>query len=462
MKAPETVKKFHLLKTGDTVVVAFSGGADSSALLHWLCKERDVHKLTVYAAHIHHGLRGKEADRDEAFVRRCCEKWKVSLFVLHVDVRVEAARTGESEETCGRRLRYAFLEQKAGELHAKIATAHTLSDSIETVLFHLTRGTGLAGLRGIPASRGKIIRPLIETTRAEVEEYCARNTLSFVTDSTNFSHTYARNRIRLDVIPVLRGINPSLERTFSRNMRLFASDEAFLREETERLLKRAYIKRNRPWEQSGFSVSILRGSSLQGRALTLAAARATGFTPEATHVEAMKSLLEKGSGQISLHGKWLAEVEGNRLYFYIPPISLEIQNFSAPFVPGKTKIGPIFLQTSVVEMENINKMKTFSTHYFKNILDCDKINGKVVVRTRKPGDYYHPACHGVGKSLKKLFNEAAIPLTLRAYVPVIVDDLGIIWVGGFGPDMRCAQSASTQKAYFCKTVWNDGEDKGVK
>ncbi len=241
MRAAETVERYDMLPRGSAVLAAFSGGADSSALLHFLCSVRGKRGLRVFAAHVNHGLRGAEADRDEAFVRGVCRAWGVPLFAARVNVRAEAEKTGESEELCGRRLRYAFFEKTAAALGARIATAHTLSDCVETILFNLARGTGLSGLCGIPPVRGNIVRPLIETTRAEVEAYCRENGLDFVTDSTNFSRVYGRNRVRLDVVPALRTINPSLEKAVLREIRLFAADEAFLRGETEKLLARAAV-----------------------------------------------------------------------------------------------------------------------------------------------------------------------------------------------------------------------------
>ena len=149
-KVWETIRKYNMLTEGEKVLVGVSGGADSCALLHCLCMLREVMGLTVYACHVHHGLRGAEADRDEVFTAQLCEQLQVPLFVLHKDVGAEAKRRKIGTEQCGREIRYAFFEEKAAALGAKIATAHTASDNTETVLFHLTRGSGITGLCGIP------------------------------------------------------------------------------------------------------------------------------------------------------------------------------------------------------------------------------------------------------------------------------------------------------------------------
>ena len=205
-----------LLQVGDRVIVALSGGADSVTLLHVLCGLRDAADLTVAAVHVHHGLRGADADADEALCRRLCEQWDVPLSVHHIDVAAEAASAHETIEQTGRRLRYACLEREADKQNAKIATAHTASDQAETVLLHLTRGCGLHGLCGIPPRRGGVIRPLLTCSREQVEAYCAAQGLAFATDATNADVTYARNRVRHRVLPELTEINPRVGEALCR------------------------------------------------------------------------------------------------------------------------------------------------------------------------------------------------------------------------------------------------------
>lgn len=455
MQALKTLERFDMLSDGDAVLAAFSGGADSTALLHLLCGLREERRLRVYAAHVNHGLRGEEAARDEAFARTCCKAWNVPLFVLHADVRAEAEKTGESEELCGRRLRYAFFSEKAVDLGAKIATAHTLSDSVETLFLHLARGTGLTGLCGIPPVRGNIVRPLIETTRAEVEAYCTAHGLEYMTDSTNFSRAYGRNRVRLDVVPALRALNPALEQTLLRDMRLFAQDEAVLSGMTQALLRDAAV----PCGTDAWTAAALRASPLCTRALMAAAAHVTGVAPEAVHVRAMETLLQAGSGRTQLKGGWMAVLHQGRLTFSNQKCVTPVQAIYAPLEPGLLEYGPVRLKVTALASGNVKKFESFHKHYLKCILDCDKIKGKAVIRTRRAGDTYHPAGRRVGKSLKKLFNEEAIPLSLRPFVPVAADEMGVIWVGGLGPDMRCAPDMSTRRAYFLS--YDANERKGA-
>lgn len=178
-KVLETIRKYELLKEGDRVVAGISGGADSVALLHCLAKGLPQYRLKLVACHVNHRLRGAESDRDEAFVRSLCSQYEIPCHVLSEDVAALAKERGTGIEECGRELRYRFFRETAagyGE-GTKIATAHTLSDQAETVLFRLARGTGLRGLCGIPPMRGAVVRPLLDVTRKEVERYCAENGL---------------------------------------------------------------------------------------------------------------------------------------------------------------------------------------------------------------------------------------------------------------------------------------------
>ena len=226
-----------MTQPGDTVICAVSGGADSVCMLHVLLSLRNTLGITVEAAHFNHQLRGEESDRDEAFVRTLCAELGVVLHVDNGDVRARAAKTHESVEEAARALRYAFFSSLPG----LIATAHTQDDNLETVLLNLTRGTGLAGLCGIPPRRERFIRPMLAVSRAEIEAYLAQNGLSHVTDSTNFLPDARRNRLRQSVIPLLKAENPSLCETAFRMCRLLEADEAQLSAQAEEALRQARL-----------------------------------------------------------------------------------------------------------------------------------------------------------------------------------------------------------------------------
>ena len=238
-KARRDCARLGLLEKGDSVIAALSGGADSVALLHFLISVKEQYDLTIHAAHLNHGIRGEEAQRDESFCKILCEKYNVPFHLRRRDIPALARARGVSEELCGREERYAFFEELAEPLNAKIALAHTASDNAETLLFNLSRGASLGGAAAIPQRRGNIIRPLLSCTRAEIEAYCAANGLEYVTDSSNLSDDYTRNRIRHHVIPVLRELNPELESAMLRFSRDAAEVKAYLTRQAQRALEEA-------------------------------------------------------------------------------------------------------------------------------------------------------------------------------------------------------------------------------
>ncbi len=226
------IEKYGMLEKDDTVVVGFSGGADSVSLLYVLLQLKNEFNLNLIGAHVNHGIRGEEADRDENFCREFCLKYGIRFESLKVNVPLLARENSMSEEEYGRKVRYDFFSSLAGE-SGKIATAHNLNDSVETLLFNLARGTSGKGACSIPAVRGNIIRPLIETPREEIESFCEENSLQYVTDSTNFENEYSRNKIRNVVIPALKEINPSAVYAVARYIESAKQDEELLSAITE-------------------------------------------------------------------------------------------------------------------------------------------------------------------------------------------------------------------------------------
>lgn len=219
-------ESLNLLPRKGLILCALSGGGDSVALLHYLKRQG----FFVAAAHFDHQIR-PNSGQDAAFCRRFCRELGVGYWEGAGDVKA----MGGNLEAAARAARYAFLEETAEKIGAEvIATAHTASDNLETVLMHLTRGCGLNGLCGIQPRRGKIVRPMLQTTRKAVERYLEENGLEFVTDQTNLDDSYARNRIRHQVVPVLESVNPRVTEQVSRMTELLRQDEAVLQTLAER------------------------------------------------------------------------------------------------------------------------------------------------------------------------------------------------------------------------------------
>ena len=261
-----TIEKYNLLEKGDKIVVALSGGADSVSLLDALYSLKELYNLTIYTAHVNHGIRGEEADRDENFCKMLSKKYNAELFIKKADVKAIAQQQKISEELCGRNVRYTFFEELSKKLDAKIATAHTASDNAETLLFNIIRGTSVSGAGAIPPRRDNIIRPLIELTRADIEQYCVDNRLEYVNDSTNYTDEYTRNNIRHNIIPILTRINPNFEQAamrFSENAREIAD---YLKAETETagMIAKSYSHMIRQFSKIQFcsSAKIIRAFQL--------------------------------------------------------------------------------------------------------------------------------------------------------------------------------------------------------
>ncbi len=242
-KMRATIKKHNLIESGDSIICAVSGGADSVCLLHAMLALRSEYNLKIYIANVNHLIRGEESDRDSEFVKKIALAADLQIFYREYDVVNIAKKRKIGEEECGRELRYAFFQEIAEQLDgAKIATAHNLNDNAETVLFRLARGTAAQGIGGILYKRDNIIRPLLDVSRKEIEKYLRNNSLSWCEDSTNATPVYARNKLRLEVMPYLREISSGAEEKIVSAARLIAEDNEFINSYAEQELKKCFVK----------------------------------------------------------------------------------------------------------------------------------------------------------------------------------------------------------------------------
>ena len=398
------VEQYSMLSPGDSVIVALSGGADSVSLLHILISIKEKYSLNIYAAHLNHQLRGVEAERDEHFCKILCEKYNVPLYVRKRDIRALSEERGISEELCGRDERYAFFSELSSELDAKVATAHTASDNAETLLFNLARGSSLTGAKGIPPKRGNIIRPLIFCTRSDIERYCRGNSLDYVTDSTNLSDGYTRNKIRHNVIPTLRQINPSFELAALRFCESAALADDFINKSALELIERAKC-------DGGYRAYTLDSSepAALNAALELLCKRQADFSAEARHISLLKGIIKSG-GAVDLGG-FKAVCKQGILRFSPKDIKQMPYNisFSGSF---KFEYNGAHVK---VELDNSNnELKEF------------------VFRTRRGGDRFTFPKRNVTKPLRKALNEQKIPSELRDSLLVMCDGETVLWCEGLG------------------------------
>ncbi len=424
-KVKRTIEEYGMLKEGEAVLCGLSGGADSVTLLLCLCELG----YAVSAVHVNHRLRGAEADRDEDFCRKLCLRLGVPLTVEQVDVKAYCAATGASTEEGARVLRYAAFERSPIE---KIATAHTLSDSLETAVFDLARGSGAKGLCGIPAVRGRFVRPLIECTRGEVEAFLAERGQDFVTDSTNLTDEHSRNRIRHGVIPVLKELNPEAERAFGRLSASLRADDEYLCREAAELLAEAR-------RENGFEARRLASAAepVLSRAVILLLGE-NELPYNSRRVAELCGIIRRG-GKVCLSGNVYALCSGG--LFRISALTEPSRDCVT--VEGERLYEAAGKQASVIITKKdqmnckINRMFTYTA------LDYAKIKGVISIRTRRGGDSIRLEGRGCTKSIKKLFAES-LPAEKRDSVLLLCDGEGPAAVEGFGTAERCAVDASTQ------------------
>ncbi len=406
-------------------VVGFSGGADSTALSHLLLKA--LGRERVLLAHVNHMLRGQEAERDEAACREFARQTGLRLVVSRQDVKRLAREQGLGLEECGRRVRYEFLESLAPGENDRVLTAHNADDNAETLLLHLCRGTGLSGLCGIPYSRGKLLRPLLRTSREDIEAYCKEQGLSYVQDSTNFSEEYARNKLRLSVLPVLRELNPRVVEAMARTMELLCRDRDFLSREAEGLLEQAKAS-------CGLQAAVLLKApeALRAEAVRLWLLRLCPMDLERKHLDAALCCLEQG-GAASLPGGVTVRRACGVLFAGREqkeiPFSVGVGLGKWPLPDGRTLI---LEKKAASQWEKEQKIHNL---LFKTALGCDIIRETpdLTARTRREGDRLSPPGRGLSKPLKQLFQEAGIPPKLRKNAVLLEWNGRVIWCEGIGP-----------------------------
>lgn len=413
-KVSDTIESYGMIAPGDRVITAVSGGADSMALLCVFNTISRIKNFNFTVAHVNHGIRGDEADRDENFVRDFCEKRAIPFVCAHFDVPAIANASGESTEMCGRRLRYSFFEQIDPD--AKIATAHNLNDCEETFFLNLARGATLKGLTGIPPVRGKVIRPLIECSRSQIEAYLNNVGVTFVTDSTNLSDDYSRNKVRHSVIPVLKSLNPDFDDTFRNCVRSLKSENSYLDLLTDEALSEA-----KDGDRFICDKIFTLPEALRNRALIKVFEFYGCRAPEAKHIGI---LCENGS--VNLPG----DITVFSAYGYL-------QKRSELTSPAGTE----FLPVELAEIAGFSLRELSNLGY----ADADALKGSFV-RTRCDGDRFLPAGGQHSRSLKSMFAANKVPPEQRANAVIIEKDGNILYVQGIGTSAFAVPGKNTKEA----------------
>lgn len=457
LKVRETVRKHSLLSPGDRLVVAVSGGPDSVCLVSVLLALSRELDLTLHIAHLDHMFRGAESEGEAVFVADLAKRLGLPATTGKFDVPGYCRQRGLSAQAGAREVRYGFLGRVAEEIKAdRIATGHTASDQAETFLLRLLRGAGITGLAGIPAKRDNIVRPLIEVTREEVLGFLASTGLSFVTDPSNSKPIYARNRVRNELLPLLRQYNPGIVETLAFEAALLRDEDAAM-ETCLSAMTRGVI------EGSGDGMVVNRKAfnalpqAFRRRLLKKAVDAAGTASPGLSRIQVDQAVgfmetAQTGRAMELLHGFTLVR-EYERFLLRKRSESLSLSADLA--VPGKTTV-PAFgleIENTVSGPESREGVGTglpedsgIHNYLWQARFDYDKMGAQILVRNRLAGDWFCPSgMAGKHKKLQDFFVDARIPRERRDLVPLLCAGGSVVWVMGLRTDERFLPGPDTRR-----------------
>lgn len=422
-KVLKTVKKYNMLSKGDRVLIGVSGGADSIALLEFFVSVKEKYDLDICVAHIEHGIRGEDSVNDAEFVKNYCKKLGVNFYLKAIDAPNLAKKAKMGVEEYSRMARYDFFNTIECD---KIATAHNLTDNIETLLFRLARGTGLKGACSIPAVRGKIIRPFIEVSSGEIRKWCNDNNIPYRVDCTNSDSAYSRNLIRLEILPLFEKLNANYQDNIENFISDVNEDYAFIDD---------YVKSIYPKIVKNNEIDLPKLNELDlsiKKRILIMFFDENGYSLNRIHLQSVIDItLKSGKTQIK-------------------------ENVFAISAKGKIRLAKFNdlnkKDEFVTKILNIDEFKDKNIDFY---CDCDKIVGNIIIRAKQAGDRIKPAGRNVSKTLKKLLNESAYPIEKRDKKIVVCDDLGIVGVIGLCADERVKVDCNTAKILTIKLPSED-------
>ena len=452
-----------MLAPGEAVVLGVSGGADSVGLLYILTELKE-YRLKLIVAHLNHGIRPKEGKRDEEFVKGIAASLNLPFELKEVNTPRFKKSSNLSLEEAARILRYEFFKEVLGKYQAqRVATAHTLNDQAETVLMRILRGSGGVGLSGIPpVSEGYIIRPLIETSRSDIEEFLRMKGVNWVEDSSNWARDFLRNRIRLELIPELEKYNPRIKKTLARTAKLLRAEEDFIKKEADKQFGSVFTISGRD-ELIGTTTRYKTiPEAIRLVVLRLAVEKLKGNLRKITsdHIFSVDELLhsQTPSGEISLPDE-IVVIKGYDLFLVTRKSEL-MREFSYKIhSTGKWSFPEVEFEVEITKVKRPSKDK--SVGFF----DADTVEFPIEVRNFRPGDRFIPlgmkalgsgvamrspikppsrphtpiqreGSQGTTKKVKRFFIDEKVPRFLRNRIPIFLSKGKIIWIGGMRIDDR--------------------------
>lgn len=463
-KVLRTIQNYRMISKGDSLLVGVSGGPDSVALLYLLMGLRDNYNLQLYVVHLNHMLRGNESDKDAGYVRRLSKKLKLPVFIGKKDVRKFAKANKLSLEEAARIQRYEFYKQIADKLNIrKIALGHTADDNAETVLMRLLRGAGEQGLIGIYPVRYignlKVIRPLLNIYRREIESFLKEKKISARTDSSNADNKFLRNKVRLELIPLLEeNYNKDIKRVLVNTADILKEDNEYLEEVTKKFYSQAVLKQRKKGEFSDANDESIHLSvkkiedfplAIQRRVLRYGIKELTGTLRQITyqHWNEVLKLLNSNLayGHIDLPNGLIVERlrrelvirrgKGQNICSIIYPVK----------IPGETLVPEFGVKLICAISKRKTNLEFSMQNPYQGSFDYNKIKKPVFIRTRKEGDTFQPLGMKGKKKIKDFLIDQKIPQPEKSKVLFLTDKTDIIWLIGLRISERFKVTAKTKQ-----------------
>lgn len=484
----EFCQKNALIESGDRIIVGVSGGPDSLCLLHLLVNLRAEFDLTLSVAHLNHQLRGRDAQADADFVTEIATGWQLPVRVEACDVGTLASHRKQSIEEAARQIRYAFLWRAAIEVGArKIAVGHNADDQVETILMHFLRGSGLAGLRGmlpqieiarlrlnradipdqLTASSPTIIRPLLEISRQEIENYCQENRLSPRRDYTNEDTTYYRNRLRHELIPYLETYNPKFRQVLQNSARVVTADTEILNEHLEKawrsVISQESLKKIEIDLHKWLDLPLAMKRSTLRRAVHSLRRSLRDLNFE--HVETAIGIIETGStgAKATLPQGLLLTISYDTIIIAPEEIASSLSQVNLPHLatgealplrlPGETSLPHTNWQikANLLFQADVRQEQLRATGRWEAYLDADVVGDNPMLRPRQPGDTFCPlGMNGHRKKVNEFMINEKIPVNQRDQIPLLVANQHVLWICGYRPDERARVVPTTGRIVHLK------------
>ncbi len=434
-----TIKNKNMIKAGDNVICALSGGADSMALLYALYNLREKLSFSLYAAHLNHSIRGEEADSDMEFCINECKKLGVEIFTKRVDVPYLAQKRGISEELCGREERYAFFEEIIVSLgHGVVATGHHMNDRAETALFNLFRGSG--SVKSIPYKRGYAIRPLLDIKRCDIENYLLKNGILWREDSTNKSYKYTRNNIRNVIIK-------DIEKSFPKAVDKICESVSVSEIDNEYLNLKA--KESGAFCEGCILVDkfIPLHESMRRRVIIMA----LDFWQTEKNAESIKAVYDTILGK-SGNGRDLPLGKRVEKKYNFVSVSENKTKLSLPYEQfvNFTENLEITAFDGIWSIKTVDKTEKMRDNKMMIILDADKMGGVVSIRGRRQGDYIYPIGLNGRKKLKEIFIDMKMPREKRDNISLLTSSEEVLFIPGIRKTCRYLPDEDTKKFFVAE------------